>query len=361
MVNQQLLDYIREQLKAGVDRKEIKDVLLNVRWEESDIDEAFQIIDNESKKSDGIKSEDSNLINLKNISPMPTLSSFYQTNSQTNNIDSSRQDKNVDNFFAVSKNDFIPQKNNEAFKINLNSGIKEAININEEKSDTKKDFVIKSLNQNQINQTQPKQIQIKSFSINKKFKIIIYLLFGLVIAGLLGLVFFMYQKNNELENKLNSILSQSGDAENQSKSLTQTINDLQRQIMDLKQNNNILNEENNNLKNNLLLFNQSTSSLDVELSGLIIQDKGQYLLKTNIDILVVIKNSKDEKVKKVLDSFMNQNVKINGTRSPGLREVTVTEINNQSIDSLYQLQLEIQVSTSSDNNLINTSTNSISN
>lgn len=45
MDKQQLLDYIKQQLKQGVDREEIKNSLLVQGWQENDIDEAFRMIE----------------------------------------------------------------------------------------------------------------------------------------------------------------------------------------------------------------------------------------------------------------------------------------------------------------------------
>ncbi|MGB9743376.1 MAG: hypothetical protein ACPLW9_01535 [Minisyncoccales bacterium] len=44
MVNQQLLDYIKQQLQQGIDANQIKQVLLNNGWQNNDIEEAFNII-----------------------------------------------------------------------------------------------------------------------------------------------------------------------------------------------------------------------------------------------------------------------------------------------------------------------------
>lgn len=46
MVNQQLLDYIRQQLQQGVSREQIKSSLLANGWQEADINETFALISN---------------------------------------------------------------------------------------------------------------------------------------------------------------------------------------------------------------------------------------------------------------------------------------------------------------------------
>jgi len=44
MVNQQLLDYIKQQLEQGVSQEQIKNSLLSVGWSEADIEEGFRLI-----------------------------------------------------------------------------------------------------------------------------------------------------------------------------------------------------------------------------------------------------------------------------------------------------------------------------
>ena len=45
MVNQQLLDYIKQQVQQGLNREQIKKSLLEIGWQEADINEAFTFID----------------------------------------------------------------------------------------------------------------------------------------------------------------------------------------------------------------------------------------------------------------------------------------------------------------------------
>lgn len=46
MVNQQLLDYIKQQLQQGVSWERIKSSLMYNSWQENDINEAFSILSN---------------------------------------------------------------------------------------------------------------------------------------------------------------------------------------------------------------------------------------------------------------------------------------------------------------------------
>ncbi|TSC54267.1 MAG: hypothetical protein LiPW31_190 [Microgenomates group bacterium LiPW_31] len=48
MINQQLIDYIEQQLQQGVSKKDVKDVLVLRGWKEQDIDEAFYLASKQS-------------------------------------------------------------------------------------------------------------------------------------------------------------------------------------------------------------------------------------------------------------------------------------------------------------------------
>ena len=305
MANQQLVDYIKEQLKGGTSKENVKQVLLGVGWTNADIDEAFKIIEAESKPEvESIKVPESNLVNLKGVeqkSGMSETSSSFQTTPNVIKFDTPRE---------------------EVFKIKLSQ---------EERGASKIESSV-----GQSTQSQPQQIKIEVGKHPKKFRVILYVVVGLFIAGLLVLVAFLYNKNNQLTNQINANLSQRGDLENQAQTLLQTVNELQKQILSLKDENTKLNTEKENLINQLLLFSPSTSSLDVVLKGTVVLDKGNYFLKTNQDIWVKIKNSKDEKTKLVLDKFIDKEVKVEGLRTPGLRELTVVKINDKTIDELIE-------------------------
>jgi len=51
MINQQLLDYIKQQLQQGVSKEEIKNSLLANDWQEKDIEEAFYLVFNPSNQA----------------------------------------------------------------------------------------------------------------------------------------------------------------------------------------------------------------------------------------------------------------------------------------------------------------------
>jgi len=46
MINQQLLDYIKQQTQEGTDREQIKTILLNSGWQAEDVEEAFATLEN---------------------------------------------------------------------------------------------------------------------------------------------------------------------------------------------------------------------------------------------------------------------------------------------------------------------------
>ncbi len=51
MANQQLLDYVKEQIKEGIGEGEIKKTLIQNGWNDADIDEALEVIDHAGEKA----------------------------------------------------------------------------------------------------------------------------------------------------------------------------------------------------------------------------------------------------------------------------------------------------------------------
>jgi competence protein ComGC len=51
MINQQLIDYIRQQIQRGIDKEQIKNSLIASGWQLQDIEEAFSIVLNSDNKS----------------------------------------------------------------------------------------------------------------------------------------------------------------------------------------------------------------------------------------------------------------------------------------------------------------------
>ncbi len=301
MINQELVNYIKERIKGGAKEGEIHQSLLNVGWTEADIQEAFLMAKNEI-----------------NIAPKTVELPKVETKKEEfiNVVDLTKTQKEQKGEKVVSP-DMFGGETEKVIKIE-NRPEKEI-----------------SKNQASVFESQPVKINLNSMQpSHKKFKIIFYVVIGLFILGLIGLSVFLYLDKNKIEKQLVTSNSQQGDFESQIKSLTQTINQTQQEVNNLKQQNNDLLNQNNDLKNQLLLFSQSTSSLEVILEGDLLYEKNQYLLKTSAGLMVNIKNSKDKDVANVLNQFKNQKIKIKGMRTPGLREITISEINNESLSSL---------------------------
>src|SRR5680860_676497 len=51
MPNQQLLDYIKEELQRGVSEEQIKNSLISNAWQPQDVNEAFSFISNPTSQS----------------------------------------------------------------------------------------------------------------------------------------------------------------------------------------------------------------------------------------------------------------------------------------------------------------------
>lgn len=314
MANQELVNYLKEQFKAGAKEEDLKKSLLDIGWDMQNILDAIS----EAKSKTLIE----------------TTPQIPKANVEVKNITSQSEDKSQMNVLDLNK-------------IKSEAQIKEEKTISPEVfggEETSLNFKINDKNKNE--QAEPKVEQVKIDLVNqphnKKFKIILYVVLGIFFLGMLGLVGFLYYNNNKLEKQLVGSNAQQGDLEGQVKSLTQTINDFQQQIANLKSQNENLANQASDFKNQLLLFSPSTSSLEVVFDAELIYEKNQYLLKTSEGILVNIKNSKDKDLEKVLSQFVNQKIKAKGIRTPGLREITLEKINDDFINSLIEKAKEVQ-------------------
>jgi len=54
MVNQQLLDYIKQQLQQGINKEQIKSSLMASGWQAQDIEEAFSFVSNPASQSSSV-------------------------------------------------------------------------------------------------------------------------------------------------------------------------------------------------------------------------------------------------------------------------------------------------------------------
>lgn len=61
MINQQLIDYIKQQLGINISRQEIIDVLKRTGWQQTDIDEAFRVVDGIPSSVKTIPKQDNSL------------------------------------------------------------------------------------------------------------------------------------------------------------------------------------------------------------------------------------------------------------------------------------------------------------
>ena len=342
MANQQLVDYLKEQLKLGAEKEYLKQSLLNVGWSLSDVEEAFSIVlkelnpENKNLESAPISQETSipevpkeNLVDLTSKKDL----------SLKENIQKESVQKPVSDSGFISKDAFISSFPLTEVKPKEKESVNQTLNKKEEKSVVSNS----SLNNNMVH--------------SKNLKIILYVVFGVLICGFLVLTFFLYRSNVNLQKQVVTSNSQQGDLEGQVQSLTKTLNEIQSQMSALKGESSSLKEESMDLQNQILLFSQSTSSLDVTLQGKILLDKNQYVLKTNKDIMVSIKNSKDAKVKEVLSSFVDNEVKVFGQRTPGLREITIKTINDKSLEDLIS-QKEAEKTATSTSSSTSTTTES---
>jgi hypothetical protein len=149
---------------------------------------------------------------------------------------------------------------------------------------------------------------------------LVIIFMALLIAGLGGLSWLLYQNNSALKTQVNTIMTQlssiTGEQTSNSQSLVSQIAALQDQTQDLD--------------SQLALFlpRSATSTATTTLKGVIGGGgKLNYTLTTSKGIVVSVKNSKDAKVAATLSPLVGLSTVITGIPTAGAREITVTLVN----------------------------------
>src|SRR3989344_1875320 len=81
MINEQLLDYIRKQIEAGIDKESIKTTLISQGWLEQDVNESFMMIE----KSTAIPVPPANIPPPSSIQPSSPIQSVPVSNGKISN------------------------------------------------------------------------------------------------------------------------------------------------------------------------------------------------------------------------------------------------------------------------------------
>ncbi len=270
MVQQQLVDYIKSQLKLGAGRDSIKSALTGAGWPQADVEDSLSSAEALAGPS----------------SALPVASS-------------------------IRVSDLIPNDKLEvAAAVAAESKPKAAASAEAVKP--------------------KKEKSAAPFKLNKSL-IIIIALAVLFAASAAGAAFF-YFKNDALENKLTAATNDVGAEAAKTSSLNSQVAGLTKTKDDLSTKVSGLQSENDDLKSTLTFFlvplgAATSSELTTTLKGTLALGRTQYYLMTPGGLTVYVKNSKDTKVDALLKPLVGGAVEISGTHAAGSRDVTVTSVN----------------------------------
>lgn len=325
--NQQLKDYIAQQVKVGVSREIIKSALLEAGWQESDIREAMAAFGSASSnagamkpaestkpfevKSTEVKSTEVKPFEIKPIEVKPSDSPSVISKFSAG---SSPQEKSSPVSFTT--NDIFQKKNEPVF-------VSKGIGLQTPSSRNKSEII-----------SEPGETNAGFFR-----KPIVSITLGAVSAVLIAGAGILSVQNSGLQTKLNSAAQENASLKTRLDSLASDKNNLTSQI-------NSLNQIVSDLNNQLSLFalplpsNSSTTVKEVTVSikGVVRGGvKLQYDLVTNKNVVVHVKNSKDLKVDAVLKPLFGTEIEVMGTHSDsdyGYPSITVTSVNGKAIQEL---------------------------
>lgn len=319
MANQQLLDYVRQQLQLNVPQDEVKTTLLNTGWPEEDINEAL-------KESNGP---------AKPASPVqPTVSDITNIQPASTPVQSAPAGVASPATGATPKSEPAIQK-----KASL---------VTSEVFQAKDEPVFEPSKDKFFNPVSAGGV-IGPVKPSHKNLIIISSL-GLLILIFAGLFVWMTFKNSKLQSQLSS-MSGAAQVQNQNtEGASASSTDEQKKQIE------VLTQEKDNLQNQLTEANKKMSYFNLELSflvapdpkaptsttlnrsfsisGLVSEKKGAYYLTTEHGVVLSVKNSKDKNLITALKPLVGTSVDISGTYNIGSAVVSVASVSGKTLEQI---------------------------
>ncbi|MBU6500315.1 MAG: hypothetical protein KGJ89_00595 [Patescibacteria group bacterium] len=303
MVQQQLVDYIKEQLKLGVDASATKAALVDAGWPSADVEDSLGEISGGGKQaavSDGQAATSKDMAAKSNA---PIVANFGLPSSQQ---------------APIIVSDLLGSTQ-------LNMAAKATADKNNNKPETANKILLTKKMPGMSRFTAPT---------------IIMIVLGVVAVALAAGDVYLYLQDKSFQQKITAF-SSSGDA------VVSNITALNSQIADLKSKNGDLASQVSSLqKDNQGLIDEisfvgvpsgstSTEDLAFSVSGVLAGGgQVQYNLTTKNGIKIYVKNYKDAKVDAALKPFVNQTVSLSGTHAPGSRDATITAVNGSDISTI---------------------------
>jgi len=277
MVQRQLVDYIKAQIKAGVSKDELRRALLGAGWSETDVDDSINGA-----------AEAAPAVSAPSVSGGPVLAGS-----------------------PIIVSDLIP-------------------NV------SKMEVIAAKPEQTKNAASEPKaRLSVKLPKPDRKTIIIIVV--AVVALGLAGASVYFYMQLKSVEDKLTALSVAGGASDSKIVTLNSQIADLTKTNDDLASQASSLTNANKEFTDELSFFavpegSSASSSVSVDFSGVLEGGgKNEYSIAATSGIKVFVGNSKEAAVDAVLKPLLGQTVRISGTHTLSSREVTVTSVNGNSV------------------------------
>lgn len=318
MANQQLIDYIQEQLKKGISQETVKKVVLAAGWAAPDVDEALRVA--QGQQQPVVPAVSAFAVSPALASASPTTTEITPPTTPVASVSSPASATPA--AFAMPTAAAISTPAMDIFPQSSQPAVQPASSPAPSLSDPLAAFQMDA--QPQVapfdQSIIPKLSSTKeSHSSGLVMKVLPWILFvvALVAAG------FLYTQNNSLQQSATSLTQQGSQTAGSLQTLTQTKSQLTQQVATLTQ-------ENADLNTQLATFappqSTSTTPVPLTLNGMIGFVDGGYTLTTPEHITFTITNTKD--VDATLKPLVGASVVVSGTHAPTSRDIVVTMVNN---------------------------------
>jgi outer membrane murein-binding lipoprotein Lpp len=303
MENQQLLNYIKQQIGAGVSSDKIKTALLGAGWVEADVNQAMSSLSPSKTPSVNMNpvqvSKPQSVSNSLNNSSAKPISSPIQpgVNQQIKTS-------------PVMAKDMFKSKNEPVFQPKSSASVTNVVTATS------------------VNSKDTKTNSLYNSPAGKK-NLALMITSGLIITILVGATIYFFLQVSGLQSKVDALTTANNDLNSQIAQLTNQNSDLNSQISTLTS----LNRDIESSLSFLVTAPGAESdpvsfSLTGKLGG---SDKTNYTILTARGVTLTVKNSKDLKIQEAFKDLVGNDIVVSGTHTSGSRDVTITIINGKTL------------------------------
>ena len=275
-MNQQLVDYIKQQLQLGVTKEAIKATLISSGWTEGDVTEAMNEISAPAAAAP-------------KIAPAPAVATATASPA-TRDI---YQPKVAASAVARTEPTFQSKISAAASQISARG----------------------------------------TAAPTGKRGLILPIILGVIILALAGAGFYFYSQTGSLSDQMSS-------SESKNMTLTSQLNVANQDKTNLMQQVTTLSDDKKDLLMQISFFQNPGTSTPATETAVLVKgalaggDKLPYSITTSLQITVTIKNSKDQRVIDLLKPLLGTTVEIAGTHFIGSKDITVTAVNGNQLPAV---------------------------